>query len=177
MAWPSLAVSPLDGSLHALWTTDAQSLQLARSTDRGRSWRRYDVSPFRGVFTFPRVAVGPRGDVGIVFDAQAYATRADRWHLYAMVWRPDAGCVRRAASGAGKRCSGPSAAFGRIGASFREPYSQGDFFQAVFTPDNALHVAYDGVERSVSPKRVLHARQVSGPNLGSARVCGVQGKP
>ncbi|HVE74027.1 MAG TPA: hypothetical protein VNA30_02915 [Mycobacteriales bacterium] len=176
MAWPSLVVSPTDGALTALWVTDAQSLQLARSTDRGRTWKRYDVSPFPGVFTFPRIAVAPNGDVGIVFDGHAYAERSSLWHLYAMVWSPDAGCARRTSAGWAS-CKGPATAYGRIGPSFREAYSQGDFFQGAFTRAGVMHVAYDGVERTTSPKQVFHARQVSGPNMSGQRFCGVSGRP
>lgn len=171
LAWPSLAVSPVDGSVYALWVTDAQSLQLARSTDRGRTWRRHDVSPFRGFFTFPRITAGRDGSVGIVFDGLDYRDRSGSWHLYAMLWRADAGCVRRGPGGA-TRCTGPASVHGRIGAAFRKPYSQGDYFQGAFAPDGTLHVAYDAVEQGTSPKRVVHVRQTQGPNLTRQGFCG-----
>lgn len=177
LAWPSLAVSPRDGSVYALWVTDAQSLQLARSTDRGRTWRRYDVTPFPGVFMFPRLTVSRSGDVGIVFDGIAYGARSQTWHLYAMLWRPDGGCIQQTRSGRSVRCHGPATAYGRIGPAFRQAYSQGDFLQAAFTRDNVLHVAFNGVERTVSPKQVMHARQISGPNMSTAGFCGVTGRP
>lgn len=50
-AFPTVAVSPVDGTVYALWTDDGKKLMLARSADHGQTWETFDVTPFGGWFS------------------------------------------------------------------------------------------------------------------------------
>jgi hypothetical protein len=171
-AYPIVGVSPKDGSVYAFWTDDGKRLMLARSTDHGKTWRTWDVTPFDGIFSFPWMAVAPNGDVGITFEADPRAEDLPNQYIYGMLWRPRSGCAGPA------RCNGPASAYSRV----REEAvgtggaTQADFFQVDFAPDNSMHLSF----RDGHPERrfeILYSRQTSGPNMSGQRFCGVNGTP
>jgi hypothetical protein len=164
--FPTIAVSPKDGSVYVLWSDDGRALRLAHSVNHGRTWKVYDVTPFKGDYSYPWVTVGPNGDVGIIFQATPDFT-VGRW-VYGMIWHPDSNCRRTA--GARSFCTGPSAGYARLTPG--RVIDQQDFFQAKFTPDDALNVPFAGQDNVV-----MFTREVRGSNLAHTRSCGIVGSP
>lgn len=166
-AFPGVAVSPLDGTVYALWTDDGRKLMLARSTDHGATWEVNDVSPFAGLFSYAWLTVAANGDVGIVFEGKRTG-ESFQW-IYAMQWRPDAACTDGIT---GETCSGPASVTARvnkqsIGADFSR---QADFFQTEISPTTlAHHVVWTGTSY-----QLYHAVSLTAPSIDGSRYCGHQ---
>ena len=177
---PTVGVSPVDGTVYTLWSDGGRRIKLARSRDHGRSWKVFDVTPFKGRFSFPWMTVGPTGDVGIVFAGDPDNVGRAEDYIYGMVWR-GSGCRR---DSNGTRCDRRwSASYGRVRpAHVGDWSSQLDFFQAEFTPDNRLVVPFTDKDVVVPftnepGSHILLARQRSGFNLDGRSVCGLVGRP
>ncbi|MDP9068272.1 MAG: hypothetical protein M3N53_08010 [Actinomycetota bacterium] len=179
-AWPSIAVSPDDGTISALWGDGLRRLKLARSRDHGATWKIYDVTPFEGEFGHPWVAAGPTGDVGVIFAADPRSVVGGDNFLYGMIWRDRSRCRE---TGAGtSRCRGPASNYARLTQQgFPDSVSQDDFFQVAFLADNALVVPFHGSSEAsaLGPAgpQIFFTRQVAGPNLWRRTSCGVIGRP
>lgn len=150
LGFPTVAVSPVDGSVYALWS-QGDRLTLARSADRGRTWRSRDIQPIAGRYGQPWLTTGPEGQVGLVFLADPHDTSGDAVSAYAMILSP--GCVTG-------RCAQPPQ-LGKIVEDAMAQETQKDFFQAEFAPDGALHVALTAPQdqADVYDARVLHVKQ------------------
>lgn len=167
--FPNIAVSPVDGSLAALWADGPNSLYLGRSSDHGATWDISDVTPFPGRYGHPWVTFGPTGDIGIIFEADPKAVAANTTFVYGMVWREASGCVRDT----GATCAEPSLVYGRLDQQpTRQLGSQAHFFQVEMSADNALHVPWTG-----KGFEIFYTKQTGGPNLTGAGSCGVVGAP
>jgi hypothetical protein len=164
--FPNVAVSPVDGSVYALWSDGPNVLKLARSTDHGTTWSVYDITPFAGTFTFPWVTVAPNGSVGVIFHG-ATPTAAGR--VYGMIWRESSDCLTDANDPLSV-CTGQAWRVARLqtGTAPR----QVDFFQNEFTPTNALAVPYQA-----NDNLIRFVKQTSGPNLAGEPFCGTTGSP
>ncbi|MCA1702104.1 MAG: glycoside hydrolase [Actinobacteria bacterium] len=176
----TVGVSPVDGTVYALWTDGGRRMKLARSRDHGSSWRVFDVTPFAGRFSFPWMTVGPTGDVGIVFAGDPDNVGRAEDYIYGMVWR-DSGCRR---DRNGTRCDRRwSASYGRVRSDPVGDFSsQRDFFQAEFTPANRLVVPFTDKDvvlpfTNEPGSHILLARQRSGFNLDGRSICGLVGSP
>lgn len=170
--FPTVGVSPVDGTVYALWTDGGRRIKLARSRDHGSSWRVFDVTPFEGRFSYPWMTVGPTGDVGIVFAGDPDEVGGAEDYIYGMVWR-ESGCRR---DSNGTRCDRRwSASYGRVRSDdVGEFSSQLDFFQAEFTPANRLVIPFTDAEAGF---HILLARQRGGFNLSGRSICGLVGNP
>lgn len=163
--FPSVAVSPADGSVYALWTDNGRKLLLGRSTDRGASWDVHDVTPFQAYFSYAWVTVGAGGDVGISFEARLPNEGVQR--IWAMQWRPEANCEDPETS---ERCTGPASVAARVnllsvGASHTQ---QADFFQTEIASTNGRqHVVWTG-----SSYQLYHARTNEAPSMDGTSYCG-----
>ena len=119
---PIVSVSPRDGSVYLLWSDGAKRLKLARSRDRGLSWRIFDVTPFAGTYGYPWLDVARDGTAGITFVADPDGGTG-RFAVYGMLWRD-----KRVAVGEVPGTSSP------------DGMAQDDFFQIAFGPDNRAHL-------------------------------------
>lgn len=167
-AYPVVAVSPVDGTVYALWTDDGRKVMLGQSTDKGQTWSVDDVTPFPGVFSFPWLAVGPNGDVGVTFEAKRDDDPSLQQNIYAMLVRPNPDCLVD-----GEECVGPATVTGQVNTALlgTDFNTQADFFQTDFSPTTGkMHVVWTG--RS---NQLYHARQSTGPNLARTAFCGRHG--
>lgn len=164
-SYPTVAVSPKDGSVYALWTDNGSKVMLGRSTDFGSTWEVHDVTPFPGLFSYAWMTVAPNGDVSMTFEARATGEALQR--IWAMQWRPDAGCVD---AGTSETCAGPASVAARVNQlMIGSDYSkQADFFQTEVSPTTgAQHVVWTG-----SSNQIFHARSAKAPTMSGISYCG-----
>ncbi|HVM10957.1 MAG TPA: sialidase family protein [Actinomycetota bacterium] len=173
LEFPSMAVSPVDGTVYALWDNNS-GIFLAESRDRGTTWTVHNVTPFAGGYSFPWVTVGPTGDVGIIFSADPQSVAGNGYFVYGMVWRPGSDCLLDPEN-PGSMCTGPSRIYGRLQpGSTGDRASQADFFQVEMSADNALNVPWtDRNQGSI----IEYTRQSAGPNMDGTPTCGLVGTP
>ena len=110
--------------------------------------------------------MSPRGDIGIVFQANPAAVpdvEGKTNFIYAMAL--------------GMKIGKPVGSAARIRPESTGDYdSRADFYQVAFTPDGAMNVAYtDGT--SDPTWQMFYTQQTSGPNLGGRYRCGIAGTP
>lgn len=154
----------------ATWAGEAPGrVMFARSSD-GKTWERFDVTPFSGRFGMSHVSAGPSGVVAISFHATSDLTpdKDTQWYGYALV-TADA----HAADSAWQwiRLEDQPTVKG--------PVPPRNFFQNAVGPDGRAHVilqrnrpAHAG-ESPVArgpPADVLYLGQLTGPNLSMPSV-------
>lgn len=164
-AYPQAAVSPVDGTVYAAWTDDGRKIKLARSSDHGASWEVHDVTPFRGDFSYVWLTVAANGDVALAFQAKPADSSANG--IYAMQWRPDAGCADPVTN---ETCTGPAWVLTRVNrrAISADPTGQADFFQTEVSPTTgAQHIVWRG-----SSFQLWHAASSTAPSSTAVRWCG-----
>ncbi|MFT5224164.1 MAG: hypothetical protein ACI867_002496, partial [Glaciecola sp.] len=170
--YPTVAVSPADGTVWALWLDGDSAMMLARSSDKGATWDVDDIAPFEGSYEYAWLDVGPTGDVGVVFSAAAVALgeEADDHRPYAMLVQRSPRCLTDP-DDASSQCTEP---WGARYVALQEDTAggQADFFQLAFTPDNVINVAYTDRDHGTVLKFV---RQSDGANLSSRDLCGFHG--
>lgn len=170
--YPTVAVSPFDGSVWALWLDGDRSMQLANSRDRGATWSVRDITPFEGTYGYAWLDISAKGDLAVTFSARAAdlgETDRDQ-RPYAMLVEVGSSCLTRATdvtSGCREPVSGRYTAL-----QIETAGDQGDFFQLAFGPDRRVNVAWSDRDNGTVIK---FARQKSGDNLSGRRICGFSG--
>ena len=137
---PIPAVSPVDGSIHIVWTDGPERLMITSSFDKGTTWKTQVASPFPGRFGMPWIDVAPDGTIGVSFVADPTDDGMKHTSVYAMLLDPMKEAGR-------KRCPKNLIALGRVpNSSNEDPLFQRDFFQLAFGPDKAIHVVFRPAE-------------------------------
>ena len=135
-------VSGSGGSLEIL----TNRLNLYRSTDRGRTWSRQDITPAEGRYRWGWLTVSPDGDLAIGIHHRP--DKASPWRVYASVFTP--GSIPSLVS--------VDEAHPVDAASSPEPPSE--YVGLAFAPDGTLGVAWTRIESlgGVEFKRIYFAR-------------------
>ncbi|MGH2673103.1 MAG: hypothetical protein ACRDHC_09010 [Actinomycetota bacterium] len=167
VGFPSIAVSPVDGTVYTAWD-DVDQIYLGESRDHGQTWTVHDITPFPGHFAHPWPTVGPTGDVGLVFDADPEGVGGGNF-VYGMIWRPASGCLSVPADPA-SACTGPSEIYARLQEA--SVPAQEDFIQTEFLLDGRLAAPYESTEG-----HIRFTVQETGPNIDGTPSCGIVGTP
>jgi hypothetical protein len=85
--WVEPLAWDLHGDLYSLWT-DIKGIWLARSTDRGGTWKTYKVSDTDALPYFPDLAASPTGELAATWFSGV--AESLRWHLCTIQFDKDA---------------------------------------------------------------------------------------
>jgi len=138
--YPVISVSP-EGVVWCLWNDATNGVEngtrifVGRSTDHGRTWDTWEVTPFKGFIDYPTINAGPNGSVAVAF----YATKelpvsaSSEWYLYgAMALNAGGGNLTLNFS-----IADPHPVY--VGSNLHALH---DFFEIVISPDMHLNIAY-----------------------------------
>ena len=97
--WISAGPASTEGLVATVWAdayggrTGPWSMGIAMSWDYGVTWEHWDLTPFKGIFEYPNVYVGPNNTVAVAFyGLEGDYVAGNEWHLYAgMVQDPEPG--------------------------------------------------------------------------------------
>jgi hypothetical protein len=167
VGFPSVAVSPVDGSIYAAWD-DNDNIYLGESKDHGQTWTVHDITPFPGHYAHPWPSIGPNGDVAVVFDADPAAIGGGNF-VYGLIWKSSSDCLLSTPSGS-TLCTGPSEIYSRL--QTQSVPAQEDFIQTEMLPGNRLAAPYESTEG-----HIRFTAQDSGPNMDGNPTCGIVGTP
>ncbi len=182
--WPTIAVSPVDGSIYAMWKESPYGahppsrLRVARSADHGQTWQVLDdVWPFEGAFLGAWMDVGPTGHIGFTFLGRPHdwETQGDEPQspidYYAAILDPRA--FDAADTFDPTACDGLT--WAKITRTPVHSFSAGvDFTQVRFSPDGRLNFVFADDTAAPPPNvpmfiptsfKVYFTRQIEGPNL------------
>jgi len=138
--YPIISVGA-DGTVWAEWneaqggTENGNRVYIARSTDHGRTWDTWNITPFKGFMDYPTINGGPDGSVAVAFYAtkELPVSEKSEWYLYG-----------------GMELDAAQRNF-TLNFSIADPtpcyvgdnlHALHDFFEIVITPDMALNIGY-----------------------------------
>ncbi len=130
-----------NGDVWCLWNDATDGVDegtrvfVGRSTDYGRTWDTWNITPFKGFLDYPTINAGPDGSIAVSFYATKDLPVSDdsEWYIYgALALNAGSGNLSLNFS-----IADPTPVY--VGANLHALH---DFYEIVITPDMALNLAY-----------------------------------